>query len=110
MLLRHWTLYDSMYHSQYVASRLGIWRHPGRRKLQTFLAKMGIPLKECQQKYAFMSIEFKKLLRAQIDKYAPVFGLDDILYGSFYRVIHLLLACFAILLLVSQTEYATREL
>jgi cell division control protein 45 len=41
MLYRHWTLYDSMYHSPYVATRLGIWKETGRKKLQTMLARLG---------------------------------------------------------------------
>lgn len=41
MLFRHWTLYDAMLHSGYVAGRLGIWKERGRKKLQGLLAKMG---------------------------------------------------------------------
>ena len=26
MLLRHWNLYDSMYYSNYIASKLKVWR------------------------------------------------------------------------------------
>jgi cell division control protein 45 len=41
MLFRHWSLYESMYHSNYVASKLGIWKEKGRKRLANFLAKMG---------------------------------------------------------------------
>jgi cell division control protein 45 len=41
MLFRHWTLYDAMYHSSYVASKLGIWKERGRKRLTGLLAKMG---------------------------------------------------------------------
>lgn len=41
MLFRHWTLYDAMYHSSYVASKLGIWKERGRKRLNGLLAKMG---------------------------------------------------------------------
>lgn len=41
VLFRHWNLYDSMLHSPYVASRLGVWKEKGRRGLQRLLAKMG---------------------------------------------------------------------
>lgn len=41
MLFRHWTLYDAMLHSGYVAGRLGIWKEKGRKRLQGMLAKMG---------------------------------------------------------------------
>lgn len=43
-LFRHWNLYDAMYHSPYVASKLGIWKERGRRKLGGLLAKMGCVL------------------------------------------------------------------
>lgn len=38
---RHWTLYDAMYHSSYVAGKLGIWKERGRSRLTGLLAKMG---------------------------------------------------------------------
>jgi CDC45-like protein len=43
-LFRHWNLYDAMYHSPYVASKLGIWKERGRKKLSGLLAKMGCVL------------------------------------------------------------------
>jgi cell division control protein 45 len=44
MLFRHWNLYDAMYHSSYVASKLGIWKEKGRKRLTGLLAKMGYAL------------------------------------------------------------------
>ena len=44
MLWRHWNLYDAMMHSGYVASKLGIWREKGRKRLHGLLAKMGYVL------------------------------------------------------------------
>src|SRR5262249_28424899 len=41
MLFRHWTLYHAMYHSSYVAGKLGIWKERGRQRLNGLLAKMG---------------------------------------------------------------------
>jgi cell division control protein 45 len=41
MMFRHWNLYDAMYHSSYVASKLGIWKERGRKRLTGLLAKMG---------------------------------------------------------------------
>lgn len=40
-LWRHWNLYDAMMHSGYVASKLGIWRERGKKRLHGLLAKMG---------------------------------------------------------------------
>lgn len=30
-LYRHWSLYESMYHSSYIAAKLGVWSHVGMR-------------------------------------------------------------------------------
>ena len=48
MLYRHWNLYDSMYYSRYIATKLGIWKHTGKQRLDTLLAKMGLPLDQCR--------------------------------------------------------------
>ncbi len=73
MLYRHWSLYDSMYFSNYVASKLGIWKTDGKEtqafnslprchlkdfcncrtgkdELEVFLARMGFSLVQCRQK------------------------------------------------------------
>lgn len=86
MLHRWWTLYDSMYHSSYVASRLGIWKEPGRRKLNTFLAKMGMPLNQCRQKWAHMKFGLKTELKARVLQYSAEFGLEQLTYGSFEKL------------------------
>lgn len=41
-----------MFHSCYVAARLGIWTEGGKKKLQMFLAKMGLPVEEAMQRYS----------------------------------------------------------
>lgn len=41
MLLRHWTLWESMYHSTYVATRMGVWKEKGVGRLTNLLVKMG---------------------------------------------------------------------
>ena len=53
MLYRHWSLFDSMYHSDYVATRLGTWTNEtlGKQKLETLLVHLGIPNKESHQRY-----------------------------------------------------------
>jgi len=40
-LFRHWNLYDSMYHSGYLGSKMKLWTERGRRNLSGMLAKMG---------------------------------------------------------------------
>ena len=56
MLLRHWTLYDSMFYSNYLAPRLNIWSENGKKELHRFIALMGIPLEEAKQKYKYMTV------------------------------------------------------
>ena len=53
-LMRHWTVYEALQHSPYIASRLGLYQQSGRERLDIWLARMGIPLEECKQEYAYM--------------------------------------------------------
>eukprot|EP01094_Clydonella_sp_ATCC50884_P030141 TRINITY_DN9716_c0_g1_i2.p1 TRINITY_DN9716_c0_g1~~TRINITY_DN9716_c0_g1_i2.p1 ORF type:complete len:345 (-),score=105.94 TRINITY_DN9716_c0_g1_i2:102-1136(-) len=85
MAHRHWSVYESMYHSTYVATRLGIWRRRGKEMLDTMLAKMGVPLSECHQKYACMSSGAKRQLRDRVEKWAPTFGLEHVIFTSFEK-------------------------
>jgi cell division control protein 45 len=78
LLIRHWSLYDSMLHSPYLASRLHIWSDAGRKRLHKLLAKMGVSLTQCKQSYAHMDMDLKRGLRERLLKYAPLYGLDDL--------------------------------
>ena len=85
LLLRHWTLFDSLLHSRYVCTRLQLWKSGANEKLKHLLAKMGIPLTEAQGKFAVMDISLKKELREKFVKHAPAYDLQHILYPSFVR-------------------------
>ncbi|KAL4893809.1 CDC45 family [Aspergillus ambiguus] len=78
ILVRHWSLYDSMLHSPYLASRLRVWTENGRKRLHKLLAKMGISLSQCHQNYTHMDMELKRVLRQRLLKYAPMYGLDGL--------------------------------
>lgn len=78
LLLRHWSLYDSMLHSPYLASRLHVWNESGVKRLHKLLAKMGVSLTQCKQTYTHMDMDLKKTLRDRLLKYAGVYGLDDL--------------------------------
>lgn len=105
MLFRHWTLYDSMFHSPYVAARLGIWQEPGRAKLQTMLAKMGLRLSDAKQKYALMSRDAKQILETRIHAAADEYGLPNIAFTSF-QLKHI----YSLPLSASDVVYATSAL
>ncbi|KAG1819591.1 CDC45 family [Suillus subaureus] len=85
MLFRHWTLYDAMYHSSYVAGKLGIWKERGRKRLTGLLAKMGFSIPQTQQPYAHMDLDLKHQLRAKLNSIAPEYGLVELTYPSFAR-------------------------
>ena len=48
MLLRHWSLYESCKHSNYVVSKLELWKEPGQKRFHNFLAKVGVPLDQAK--------------------------------------------------------------
>jgi cell division control protein 45 len=78
LLIRHWSLYDSMLHSPYLASRLHLWTDIGRQRLHKLLAKMGISLTQSKQVYTHMDMDLKRVLRQRLLKYAPLYGLDEL--------------------------------
>ena len=78
LLIRHWSLYDSMLHSPYLAPRLHIWSDFGRKRLHKLLAKMGVSLSQCKQSYTHMDMDLKRNLRHKLLKYAPQYGLEGL--------------------------------
>ncbi|KAL9596983.1 MAG: hypothetical protein Q9219_005452 [cf. Caloplaca sp. 3 TL-2023] len=78
LLIRHWSLYDSMLHSPYLAARLHIWSDVGRKRLHKLLAKMGVSLSQCKQNYTHMDMELKRGLRQSLLTYAPMYGLNGL--------------------------------
>ena len=77
LLIRHWSLYDSMLHSPYLFSRLKTWSDTGLKRLHKLLAKMGVSLVQCKQSYTHMDMMLKRELRAKLLKYASLYNLDD---------------------------------
>ena len=78
LLLRHWSLYESMLHSPYLSAKLHIWSDAGQKRLAKLLAKMGVSLSECKQRYTHMDMELKRGLRERLLKFAPHYGLDGL--------------------------------
>ncbi|KAL3421142.1 CDC45-like protein [Phlyctema vagabunda] len=78
LLIRHWSLYDSMLHSPYLSARLHIWSDSGRNRLHKLLAKMGVSLVQCKQSYTHMDMDLKRGLRSNLLKYSTMYGLDDL--------------------------------
>jgi len=85
-LLRHTSLWDAMRLSPDVNTRMELWRNSGVKRLQEMLAKMGMPLMQCKQPYAFMKARMKRKLKVMVEDHAEEFGLHNISYTGFIRV------------------------
>ncbi|KAK0522787.1 DNA replication initiation factor cdc45 [Tilletia horrida] len=85
MLYRHWNLEDAMYHTGYVASKLGTWRDKGRAKMRGMLAKMGVSLAHSRQTYEHMPLSIREDLFTRTEAIAPEYGMTDLVFRSFMR-------------------------
>jgi hypothetical protein len=88
-LHRHWSLFDAMSHSPYIASKLRCWNLEGTNRLQELLAKMGVPLQQCKQEFSFITPSLRSHFRQQISSESTKaeFNLQapDVLFDSFFR-------------------------
>ena len=67
VLLRHWSLYESILHSPVFATKLGLWRQNGRQKLELLLARVGVPLAQSKAPYASLPTD----VRARVAERLP---------------------------------------
>lgn len=82
-LYRHWSIYESLRHTVYTASKFKIWTLKGKQKLNEFLAELGLPLMQCKQKFATMDLGLRNDVRSMFEEKAEKYGLEDITYNSF---------------------------
>ncbi|XP_063820838.1 cell division control protein 45 homolog isoform X2 [Pseudophryne corroboree] len=82
-LYQHWSLFESICNSCYTTSSLKLWSVQGQKRLQEFLADMGMPLKQVKQKFNSMDISLKENLREMIEESANKFGMKDIRVQTF---------------------------
>lgn len=68
-LMRHWCLYQSMYHSRYVSTQLGVWKESGKELLDEMLAKMGLALKETECPFPNMGASKRQVLSSNMKEY-----------------------------------------
>lgn len=64
--LRHWSLYDALVHSDWLAPQLFTWCDRGREGVLTLLAKMGLSVKEAQKPYLHMGPASKSTLEDRL--------------------------------------------
>nr|CDI55711.1 TSD2 protein, required for DNA replication [Melanopsichium pennsylvanicum 4] len=84
-LYRHWSLETAMYHTAYVAAKLGVWRERGLSKLRGLMAKMGFSLTAVRQNYTHMPLDLRKTLVNKLEAIAPEYGLTELTYKGFER-------------------------
>lgn len=82
LLIRHWSLYESMLHSPFLSTRLHVWSDAGKKRLNKLLAKMGVSLQEAGKGYVHMDMEIKRSLRARILKFAEMYNLEGLVPGE----------------------------
>ena len=83
-LYRHWSLYESLRHTDYTAAKFKIWKLTDKgNQLDEFLAELGLPKMQCEQKFNSMDLELRtnvtEIFKEKVGKY----GLEDITYNSF---------------------------
>ncbi|CCK71280.1 DNA replication initiation factor CDC45 KNAG_0G02220 [Huiozyma naganishii CBS 8797] len=84
-LLRHTSLYDGFYYSNYVNAKLSIWNENGKKRLHKMFARMGIPLITAQESYLYMDNSIKRELKLIFDKNLNRYGLQDIVKDGFIK-------------------------
>uniref|UniRef100_A0A671RNH2 Cell division control protein 45 homolog n=1 Tax=Sinocyclocheilus anshuiensis TaxID=1608454 RepID=A0A671RNH2_9TELE len=83
VLYQHWSLYESICNSCYTSCSFKLWSINGQKKLQEFLADMGLPLKQVRQKFNSMDMTIKENLREVIEESANKFSMKDIRVQTF---------------------------
>uniref|UniRef100_A0A8C9FB91 Cell division cycle 45 n=1 Tax=Pavo cristatus TaxID=9049 RepID=A0A8C9FB91_PAVCR len=82
-LYQHWSLYESLCNTSYTSANLKLWSVQGQKRLQEFLADMGLPLKQVKQKFNSMDMSLKENLREMIEESANKFGMKDLRVQTF---------------------------
>ena len=85
VLLRHWTLYDSICNSNYMVTGLKVGREPGNKTLKRFLITIGVSMEQAMQKYQYMDPAIKSSLKKRIIDKSQEFAIDKILISSYLR-------------------------
>eukprot|EP01001_Neometanema_parovale_P009541 NODE_577_length_2295_cov_26.152394_g547_i0.p1 GENE.NODE_577_length_2295_cov_26.152394_g547_i0~~NODE_577_length_2295_cov_26.152394_g547_i0.p1 ORF type:complete len:630 (+),score=116.55 NODE_577_length_2295_cov_26.152394_g547_i0:35-1924(+) len=86
MLLRHWSLYESLTHSSCSVSQLKLYQgEQGKRTIDTLFSKIGIPPQHRTAAYTALPAADQKTLRAKLSEQGKAFGLHDYTFMSFIK-------------------------
>uniref|UniRef100_A0A4W5R8C1 CDC45 cell division cycle 45 homolog (S. cerevisiae) n=1 Tax=Hucho hucho TaxID=62062 RepID=A0A4W5R8C1_9TELE len=75
--------YTSICNSSYTSCNFKLWSMHGQKKLQEFLADMGLTLKQVKQKFNSMDMSIKENLREVIEESSNKYGMKDIRIQTF---------------------------
>lgn len=84
-VLRHWNIYDSMFHTDYIWAKMKLWTEKGRQNFQKMLAIMGVSLTEAREGWVHLKVSVKQGLNKRIEKAAKVADLEDLLRPGVVR-------------------------
>ena len=83
MLLRHWSLYESIQNSVYTVSKLDLSQNRGQDLLKKFLVMIGCPVDQAKQQFSYMDPFVKRKMYEKIPEVAEQLGLPEIVRNSF---------------------------
>ncbi|KAK2169147.1 hypothetical protein LSH36_12g20040 [Paralvinella palmiformis] len=85
-MYRHWSLFESLCHSEYTTCKFKIWTMKGRKRLHEFLADMGLPLVQCKQKFTSMDVSYKESVKDLFKKFQDKYSINeqDLFLPSFH--------------------------
>ncbi|KAM0681918.1 DNA replication initiation factor cdc45 [Mitosporidium daphniae] len=67
-LFKHWTLFKSLMYSIHSASKFQTLSEKGKRRIEIFLAKIGVSLSEANQPYVFLEPSIRRRIASQVEK------------------------------------------
>lgn len=82
-LYSHWSLMESLRNAPHIFCKFKLWTQKGYRKLQEFLAELGLPLLQCKQQYAAMDISLRNNVKEWMCNAASKYGLENLLFACF---------------------------
>lgn len=84
-MLRSWSLFEAMKYSDSIIPKIQLTNKPKEDRLKFIVSKLGVPLRESQQKYEYMDSKFKKNLNENIARLIENEILDEIFITEFMR-------------------------
>ncbi|TGZ62471.1 hypothetical protein CRM22_007429 [Opisthorchis felineus] len=84
-LYKHWSLKETLETSMVTASKFKLFTEGGQKKMQEFLVHIGLPRRECLQRYSTMTSTVRESLNSLFLQYGEKYGLSrrDLFLPSF---------------------------